>query len=102
MKAIQIIDGADNCIYETYLAEETEFKVLFPNDIDIQFIEDIICRLGENESSQLLSKLWNRPIDKKKVNGIYGTIFYEQYHKHIYFPTRKEAEMTILPFFNTD
>lgn len=100
MKAIQIIDGADNCLYETYLAEDNEFNRLFPNEMDIQFIEDIVARLGDDETSEILSRLWARPINKKKVNGIYGTIFYGQYHKNVYFPTRKEAEMTIIPFFN--
>ena len=101
MKAIQVIDEADNCLYEIYQATDEEFAKLFPSDTDIQFIEDVITRLGDSESSELLKKLWARPIDKKKVSGIYGTLFYEQYHKNVYFPTRKEAEMTVLPFFNT-
>ena len=102
MKAIQIIDGADNCLYETYLAEDNEFNRLFPNEMDIQFIEDIVARLGDDETSEILFRLWARPINKKQVKGIYGTIFYEQYYKNVYFPTRKEAEMTIMPFLNND
>ena len=101
MKAIQVIDGADNCLYEIYQATDAEFTRLFPDDTDIQFIEDVIIRLGDSESSELLGKLWTRPVDKKRVTGIYGTLFYGQYHKNVYFPTRKEAEMTVISFFNT-
>lgn len=93
MKAIQIIDGAENCLYEIYAATDEEFSKIFPDDTDIQFIEDVRKRLNTSELSEIFKKLWNRPVDKKAVNGIYGTLFYEQYYKNIYFPTRKEAEM---------
>ncbi|MBC7750413.1 MAG: hypothetical protein H7Z73_01655 [Candidatus Saccharibacteria bacterium] len=96
MKAIQVIDGADNCLYELYSATDDEFTKLFPDETDIQFIEDVLGRLGEVESFKLLANLWSRPLDKKEVNGIYGTLFYEQYYKNVYFPTRKEAEITAL------
>ncbi|MEG2014034.1 MAG: hypothetical protein RR063_12695, partial [Anaerovoracaceae bacterium] len=63
MKAIQVIDGANNCLYEIYQATAAESTRIFPDDKDIQFNEDVIIRLGDSESSELLGKLWIRPLN---------------------------------------
>lgn len=40
MKNIQVIDGAVSSVYDIFHATEEEFSVIFPNNTDIEFIED--------------------------------------------------------------
>lgn len=95
MKNIQVIDGAMNCTYPIYGATEEEFEVIFPDGRDIEFDDDLVGRIGTAEAATLLGKIWGRPIDKKNVNGIHGTLFFELGYKKKYYPTKKDAEMTV-------
>jgi hypothetical protein len=93
MKNIQVIDGADNCTYSIYAATEEEFKIIFPADgQDIEFIEDALKR-NSKDVNNALEKVWNRYIEKKDIQGIHGTLFYELENKKQYYPTKKDAEM---------
>ncbi len=96
MKHIQIIDGALNCTYSIFAVEDAEFEMLFPNGTDIEFSDDLVNRLGEAEASKLLTMLWERPVDKKSVIGIHGTLFYELGYKKEYYPTKRNSEMNVV------
>lgn len=94
MKNIQVIDGAANCTYSIYSVTDEEFVILFPNPgQDIEFIEDAIERVGDENLGSIMRPVWNRPVEKRDVRGIHGTIFYELYWKREYYPTKKEVEM---------
>lgn len=95
MKNIQIIDGALNCTYSIYAIQDNEFNLLFQNGTDIEFIDDVISRIGESAVNNILSKIWVTPLDKKKVNGIHGTLYYELDYKKKFYPTKKECEMIL-------
>lgn len=92
MKNIQIIDGAQNCVYDIFAATEEEFALVFPTGTDIAFIGEVY----ENGDSQALdaafSRIWKRPVIKSQVQGIHGILFYELDEKKAYYPTRKDAE----------
>ena len=90
MKNIQIIDGAANATYSIFQATSEEFATLFPNlGQDIEVVEDYVLRVGEPQATKTLSKLWERPIHKRDVNGIHGTLYYD-YHKRLkYLPVTK-------------
>ena len=94
---VQIIDGADNCTYSIYAMTDEAFALLFPAPgQNIEFIEDVVLRLGEDELAVLLRPVWERgEIKKTDVNGIHGTLFYELPHKKKYYPTKKEEEMVL-------
>lgn len=96
MKNVQVIDGAENCTYDIYAVPEDEFGEVFPNDTDIEFIEDFVSRVGEERASEILTPMWARRVDKKKVSGIHGTLFYELKRKAVYYPTKKESEAVAL------
>ena len=51
MKSIQVIDGADNCAYDVFSISDKSFEKIFPDGQDIEFIKDLIHRLGENRDS---------------------------------------------------
>lgn len=92
MKNIQIIDGAENCVYDIFAATDEEFALIFQNDTDIAFINEVY----ESGNVQLLdiafNSIWQRRIKKIDVQGIHGTIFYELDRKKVYYPTRKDEE----------
>ncbi len=95
MKHIQVIDGALNCTYSIFAAEDNEFEILFPDGNDIEFNDDLFNRLGEAKASEVLNNVWKRQVDKKSVAGIHGTLFYQMPYKKKYYPTKREGEMQI-------
>jgi len=95
MKNIQIIDGAENCTYDIFSIEEPLFKVIFPAGKDIEFAEDFQKRVGGRKANEILSQLWKNKVDKKKVVGIHGTIFFQLQFKKDFYPTKKESEMVV-------
>jgi len=96
MKNIQVIDGASNCTYSIYEVTEEEFDILFPSlGQDIEFVEDVVDRVGDEALGQLMNPVWKRPVNKRDTRGIHGTIFYGLLWKKKYYPTKKDAEMIL-------
>lgn len=94
MKNIQVIDGAENCAYSIFQSSEEDFSLIFSEkNQDVEFIEDVITRIPENILSTLMDRIWRNPVKKSDVCGIHGTLFYQLYHKKIYYPSKIEAEM---------
>ena len=90
MKNVQVIDSAENCTYSVYEITDDEFAILFPGGADIEFIEDVENRLGEDAFLQFHPNLWKQPIEKVRVNGIHGTIFYGlSERKRQFYPNKK-------------
>lgn len=96
-KNIQVIDGADNCTYDIYSSDETDFNLIFPGEgQDIEFIEDFTSRVGENVAADTLNRLWQYRENKKNIHGIHGTLFFEMDLKKPFYPTKREAEMIVV------
>jgi hypothetical protein len=92
MKNIQVIDGAVNCAYDIYGATTEDFDLIFPTPgQDIQFIEDLT---GNEAINRALIRLWNNRLDKKNVQGIHGTLFFELEAKKAFYPDRQETDLT--------
>ena len=94
MKNIQVIDGAENCTYDIFQLEDKAFNVIFPNEQDIEFIEDLLLRVGEREMLKLVNPMWKRRIPKKDARGIHGTLFYQLEFKKKYYPSKKEDDLS--------
>jgi len=92
MKNIQIIDGAQNCVYDIFAATDEEFSLIFPSGTDIAFIEEIYARDDEQALDAAFNGIWKRRIKKRDAQGIHGIIFYELPDKMAYYPTRKDEE----------
>ena len=94
MKNIQIIDGAKNCVYDVFAATKSEFEMIFNENEDIAFIEDVFDKHRNNEAplAEALSNLWNRRITKQNVSGIHGVLFFQMPEKKIFYPTRRDEE----------
>ncbi len=75
-KNIQVIDGATNCAYSIYRIGSADFAKVFPGPgQDIEFIDDLMDRLGEAESIHILSPIWRNRVEKPQVHGITAPSF---------------------------
>jgi hypothetical protein len=92
MKNIQVIDGAESCVYDIFSATDAEFALIFGEGQDIAFIDEVITRGPEKELHEVLDRIWSRRMQKKDAMGINGLLFYENEVKKQYYPTRKDEE----------
>jgi hypothetical protein len=93
VKNIQIIDGAANATYSIFQATDEEYDAIFPGDRDMELVEDLVGRLGEQEAGRFLVPLWSRPILKRDAVGIHGTLFYDNDRRRGFFPpTKREVD----------
>ena len=92
MKNIQIIDAADNCVYDIFAATDEEFAIVFPEGHDIAFISEVCSRAVSADLERSFAMIWTRRLRKPEVVGIHGTLYYELDHKSAYYPTRRDEE----------
>jgi len=92
MKNIQVIDGAENCVYDIFAATDEEFSVIFPAGQDIAFIDEVSSRTDRASLEKTLSLIWSRRLRKSEAQGIHGILFYEHERKKVYYPTRRDEE----------
>ncbi|WP_428242024.1 hypothetical protein [Gynuella sp.] len=81
MKNIQIIDGAENCVYDIFSATEKEFDLIFPKGSDIAFIDEVYEKESESILNPVFTEIWKRRVPKVEVRGIHGTLFYDLEYK---------------------
>lgn len=41
MKNIQVFDGAENAVYDIFVATDEEFALIFPDGTDVAFIDEV-------------------------------------------------------------
>lgn len=93
MKNIQVIDGADNCVYDVFQVSDETFQLIFPEkNQNIEFSEDLFERLGDEYASRLLEPVWKSRLKKTEVQGIHGTLFYGLLDRKKYFPNKIDDE----------
>jgi hypothetical protein len=92
MKNIQVIDAALNCVYDIFAATDEEFSLIFPPGQDIAFIDEVLATGNTAELDNAFNNIWRRRIPKIHVNGIHGVLFYENAHKKVYYPTRRDED----------
>ena len=92
MKNIQVIDGAENCVYDVFAATDDEFDLIFQAGTDIAFIDEVYARGNAVRLDDAFNKIWARRLKKIDVHGIHGTLFYELNNKKLYYPTHKDED----------
>ena len=90
MKNIQVIDGAENAVYDIFSATDEEFALIFPAGQDIAFINEVLARGPKAELDEAFGRIWKRRIRKCDAMGIHGVLFYELDNKMQYYPTRTD------------
>src|SRR5207244_1766926 len=92
MNNIQVIDGAENSVYDIFAATDKEFALIFPTNQDIAFIDEVMTRGPEKELDEAFTRIWQRRVPKRESMGIHGLLFYEHENKKPYYPTRRDEE----------
>lgn len=92
MKNIQVIDGADNCVYDIFAATDEEFCLIFPPGQDIAFIDEVMAHGPDEALEAAFLEIWKRRVRKSEAMGIHGVLFYELDHKKQYYVTRRDEE----------
>lgn len=92
MKNIQVIEGAENCVYDIFQATDEEFDLIFPPDHDVAFIDEVYARGDRRKLDAAFANIWKRRIRKSEAMGIHGLLFFELDKKKIYYPTRRDEE----------
>ena len=92
MKNIQVIDGAENCVYDIFAATDEQFALIFPPGEDVAFIDEVLARGPAAVLETTFADLWTRPVRKVDAMGIHGTLFYELERKKPFYPTRRDDE----------
>jgi len=92
MKNIQVIDGAENSVYDVFSATDKEFSLIFPEGQDVAFIDEVMARGPEADLNNAFEQIWKRRIRKAQAIGIHGLLFYGLEYKKQYYPTRKDEE----------
>lgn len=92
MKNIQVIDGADNSVYDIFAATDEEFGLIFPPAQDVAFIDEVMARGPEDALDAAFTHIWERRLRKAEAMGIHGTLFYELGHKKQYYPARRDED----------
>ena len=96
MKNIQVIDGALNCSYDVFAVSDRDFASMFAPGTDVAFNDEVARRLRGRDGRKVYQRLWRRPVEKTRLVGLHGTLFWGLPHKKDYYPTRREAEMVVL------
>jgi hypothetical protein len=92
MKNIQVIDGAENSVYDIFAATEEEFALIFPANQDVAFIDEVMARGPERNLNEAFTRIWGRRVPKNEAMGIHGLLFFEHEDKKQYYPTRRDEE----------
>jgi hypothetical protein len=92
MKNIQVIDGAQNAVYDIFAATDAEFSLIFPTGQDVAFIDEVMARGAREALDAAFGSIWTRRVRKSEAMGIHGLLFYELAHKKASYPTRKDEE----------
>jgi len=92
MKNIQVIDGAENAVYDIFAAPDDVFDLIFPSGTDVAFIEDIAQRPDAEQVLKAIQTIWASRVRKSHAQGIHGLLFYQLVKKRQYYPTLRDEE----------
>ena len=96
MKNIQIIDDAVNGSFSIYSIPNRVFQQLFPQPgQDVEFIEDVVRRVGEKKAGELMKYTWNSRQEKYSLNGLHGTLFIRMANRKVFYPNKMESHLDI-------
>ena len=67
MKNIQVIDGAENCVYDIFAARDDVFDLVFTPGTDIAFVEELEQRPDADRVFEALGTIWPNRVPKSQV-----------------------------------
>ena len=96
-KNFQIIEGAQNDIFPVYQVSCDLFDLIFPDDTDVAFIDEVNVRVRNSSELSNIPEderwalIYSNPQNKKTINGLHGTLHLTGSPcRREFFPDRKE------------
>jgi hypothetical protein len=94
MKNIQVIDAAENCGFCICAVAEKDFYLIFPAPgQDVEFIDDVVKRLGEPLAGELVRRATGGRIEKAKLKGLHGTLFFGLPERRKWYRNKRETDL---------
>ena len=94
MKNILVVDGAENCAFSVCRIDHADFAIVFPNPgQDVEFIEDLVGRIGDARTAGVVQRSTTRRIHKRDAIGVHGTLFFGLPDRRKYFPNKREDDV---------
>jgi hypothetical protein len=91
---VQIIDGAANSTYGFVEVTEPIFRVLFPGETTIAWVDEVDRRVPPIQRTRFWRRVYARDIDKRTLFGIDGTLHLTgSPANRAHFPNRTEADI---------
>lgn len=88
MKNIQVIEPAQNCVYDIFAIDDEGFALIFPEGQDVAFIDEVEARHPPRLLGPVFERLWRQRVPKREANGIHGLLFFELEEKKPYYHGR--------------
>lgn len=92
MKNIQVIDGAENCVYDVFGATDEEFAAIFLPGQDVAFVDEVEARGGSIDLEAAFARIYRRRMRKVDIDGIHGTLFIGLDEKKRFYPNRVDED----------
>jgi len=89
VKNIQVIDSAQNAVYDIFAAPAHVDLVFLPGTA-IAFSQEIATRPDADKVFDVLNGIWGSRLAKTDVVGTHRTLFYGLRHKRQYYPTLRD------------
>jgi hypothetical protein len=94
MKNIQVIDSAQNCSFSIYSVAEEDFRLIFPQvGQDVEFIEDLVKRVGSRRAGEIIKRATTTRLDKADIDGLHGTLFFGMASRRAWYPNKRESDL---------
>ncbi|MBW8810229.1 hypothetical protein [Lysobacter capsici] len=88
MKNIQVIEPAQNCVYDIFAIDDEGFALIFPEGQDVAFADEVATRHPEHLLEPVFERLWRQRVPKHQAKGIHGLLFCDLDEKKQYYPDR--------------
>lgn len=92
MKNVQVIDGADNAVYDVFAVSDADFGLIFPPGQDVAFLDEVRAREDSDVLDAAFERIWAHRVPKSQVMGIHGLLFVDLPGKKAYYPSRRDEE----------
>jgi hypothetical protein len=75
VKNIQIFDGTDNAVYDVFAVADEEFALIFPDDTDVEFIDEVYQNQPSEALTAAFTAICKRHVPKREAMAFTASSF---------------------------